>query len=64
MHKNNMKIISYNVSWCKQEKIDWLIGHQDVDAFVIPECGNQDNIQVPEGVKFFWWEIMQQRDLE
>ena len=49
-----MKVISYNVSWCKQEKIDWLIGHQDVDAFVIPECGNQDNIQVPKGVKFFW----------
>ena len=49
-----MKVMSYNVSWCKQEKIDWLVENQDVDAFVIPECGNQDNIQVTEGVKFFW----------
>lgn len=46
--------MSYNVSWCKQEKIDWLIEHQDIDAFVIPECGNEDNIQVPRDTKFFW----------
>lgn len=36
-----------------QTRIDGLVENQDVDAFVIPECGNQDNIQVPEGVKFF-----------
>lgn len=30
-----MKIISYNISWCKQEKIDWLVEHRDIDAFVI-----------------------------
>lgn len=49
-----MKIISYNVSWCKQEKIDWLLGNQDADAFVIPECGNSDSITVPKGYRFFW----------
>lgn len=49
-----MKVISYNISWCKQEKIDWLVGHTDVDAFVIPECGNEDNIMVPKGFQFFW----------
>ena len=49
-----MKIMSYNISWCKQEKIDWLVGHQDVDAFVVPECGNRENIVVPNGFRFFW----------
>ena len=49
-----MKIISYNISWCKQEKIDWLIEHRDIDAFVIPECGNSDNIAVPKDFRFFW----------
>jgi len=48
-----MKIMSYNISWCKQEKIDWLVGRQDVDAFVVPECGNRENIIVPNGFRFF-----------
>lgn len=46
--------MSYNISWCKQEKIDWLAGHQNVDAFVVPECGDKDNIAVPNGYRFFW----------
>lgn len=49
-----MKVMSYNVSWCKQEKIDWLVSHEDIDAFVIPECGNEENIMIPKGFQFFW----------
>lgn len=39
-----MKVMSYNVSWCKQDKIDWLLGHDDVDVFVIPECGDEEHV--------------------
>lgn len=46
--------MAYNVSWCKQEKIDWLVSHEDVDAFIIPECGNEENIMIPKGFQFFW----------
>ena len=49
-----MKVMAYNVSWCKQEKIDWLVSHEDVDAFIIPECGNEENIMIPKGFQFFW----------
>ena len=49
-----MKILSYNISWSKQEKIDWLLGQKGIDAYVVPECGNADNIAVPEGYSFFW----------
>lgn len=44
-----MKILSYNISWSKQEKIDWLLEQKGIDAYVVPECGNADNIAVPEG---------------
>lgn len=43
-----MKKLSYNISWSKQEKIDWLLGQKGIDAYVVPECGNADNIAVPE----------------
>ena len=49
-----MKVMSYNVSWCNQDKIDWLLFHDDVDIFVIPECGNEENVLTPKGYKFFW----------
>lgn len=49
-----MKILSYNISWSKQEKIDWLLGQKGIDAYVVPECGNADNIAVPDGYSFFW----------
>ena len=42
-----MKILSYNISWSKQFKVDWLFTHKDIDAFVVPECGNNENIVVP-----------------
>ena len=49
-----MKVMSYNVSWCKQDKIDWLLEHDDVDVFVIPECGDEEHVCVPKEFRFFW----------
>ncbi len=49
-----MKILSYNISWSKQEKIDWLLAQNGIDAYVVPECGNSNNITIPEGYSFFW----------
>ena len=46
--------MSYNVSWCKQDKIDWLLEHDDVDVFVIPECGDEEHVCVPKEFRFFW----------
>lgn len=42
-----MKVLSYNISWSKQFKIDWLFTNKGIDAFVVPECANKDNIVVP-----------------
>lgn len=49
-----MKILSYNISWSKQFKVDWLFTHKDIDAFVVPECGNNENIVVPNNYQFYW----------
>ena len=49
-----MKILSYKISWSNQEKIDWLIGQKGIDGYVVTECGNAENIAVPEGYSFFW----------
>ena len=44
------KVMSYNVSWCNQDKIDWLLGHDDIDVFVIPECGGRGTYMHPKGI--------------
>ena len=49
-----MKILSYNISWSKQFKVDWLFTHKDIDAFVVPECGNNENIVAPNNYQFYW----------
>ncbi len=49
-----MKILSYNISWSKQSKIDWLFTNKDIDAFVVPECGNNDNVVAPDDYQFYW----------
>lgn len=56
-----MKIMSFNVSWCSQEKIDWLISHAGVDIFVVPECAK--NIAVPDDFNFFWIENYDKKGL-
>lgn len=42
-----MKLLSYNISWSNQEKIDWLLDKKGIDAYVVPECGNADKITIP-----------------
>ena len=49
-----MKVLSYNISWSKQFKIDWLFTNKGIDAFVVPECANNDNIVVPDNFQFYW----------
>ena len=49
-----MKVLSYNISWSKQFKIDWLFNNKGIDAFVVPECANNDNIVVPDNFQFYW----------
>lgn len=49
-----MKVLSYNISWCKQEKIDWILSHEGYDVYVIPECGDANHIEIPEGYELHW----------
>ena len=49
-----MKVLSYNISWFKQEKVDWALAHTDVDAFVLPECANESKTNIPNGYSFYW----------
>lgn len=49
-----MKVLSYNISWFKQEKVDWALSHENVDAFVLPECANKDKTNIPEEYIFYW----------
>ena len=49
-----MKFLSYNISWSKQSKIDWLFTNKDIDAFIVPECGNSHNVAVPNDYQFYW----------
>lgn len=49
-----MKVLSYNISWFKQEKIDWALAHKDVDAFVLPECADKEITNIPKGYSFYW----------
>lgn len=48
-----MKFLSYNISWSKQSKIDWLFTNKDIDAFIVPECGNSHNVAVPNDYQFY-----------
>lgn len=49
-----MKVLSYNISWFKQEKVDWALANNGVDAFVIPECANKDKTKIPKEYSFYW----------
>lgn len=48
-----MKIISYNISDCKQWKVDQLIA-MDADVFVVPEIGCNEHISLPNNYKMEW----------
>lgn len=50
-----MKFLSYNISWSKQYKIDWLFTNKDIDTFIDAECGNSHNVAVPNDLLLAVW---------
>lgn len=48
-----MKIVSYNINKCTQAKIDHVFA-KDADLYVLPECGDQSHIILPEGYDMLW----------
>ena len=48
-----MKIVSYNVSNCTQEKLDKIFS-QNADLYVIPECSCSRDIKIPENYEMLW----------
>ncbi len=55
-----MKIISYNISTCKQWKIDRLLD-MDADVFVVPEIACPEQVVITDDLQMAWngvkWEI-------
>lgn len=49
-----MKIINYNISQFRQEKVDYLLS-QDADIYVLPECGNEKQVSLPDGYHMLWY---------
>lgn len=48
-----MKIISYNINKCTQEKMDHLLS-MDGDFYIVPEMAEPSLISVPQGYKADW----------
>lgn len=48
-----MKIVSYNINKCTQEKIDHILA-MGADLYVLPECGDEKHIILPEGYDMLW----------
>lgn len=48
-----MKIISYNINKCTQEKIDHLLS-MDGDFYIVPEMSEPSLISIPNGYKAEW----------
>lgn len=48
-----MKILSYNISTCKQWKVDRLL-EIDADIFVVPEMACTEQVAIPEGYEMAW----------
>ena len=46
-----MKILSYNISSCTQQKLDELF-KQDADVYVIPEMAR--DVKIPDGYFMKW----------
>ena len=49
----NMKILSYNISTCKQWKVDRLL-EMDADVFIVPEIACIEQVAIPEGYEIAW----------
>lgn len=48
-----MKILSYNIHRCNQEKIDNILS-RGADIMVLPECACIDQVSLPEGYEMTW----------
>ena len=48
-----MKILSYNINKCTQEKIDKVLA-MNADIMVLPECARYDEIKLPEDCSMEW----------
>lgn len=48
-----MKILSYNISTCKQWKIDRLF-ETNADIYVVPEMACTEQVVIPEGYEIAW----------
>ena len=48
-----MKILSYNISTCKQWKVDRLL-EIDADIFVVPEMACAEQMAIPESHEMAW----------
>lgn len=48
-----MKILSYNINKCTQEKIDKVLA-MNADIMVLPECARYDEIKLPQGFSMEW----------
>ena len=48
-----MKIISYNIHHCTQEKVD-IILKRGADVCILPELANPDMLTIPAGYRAFW----------
>lgn len=48
-----MKILSYNINKCTQEKIDKVLA-MNADIMVLPECARYDEIKLPQDYSMEW----------
>lgn len=49
-----MKILTYNINKCNQEKIDKILS-ENADINIIPECGSQKEILLPKDYNMAWF---------
>lgn len=48
-----MKILSYNIHKCTQEKIDKVLA-MNADIMILPECARYDHIKLPQDFSMKW----------
>lgn len=48
-----MRIVSYNISSCNQEKVNQLL-KENADVYVVPEIASQEKIELPDGFEMKW----------
>lgn len=48
-----MKILSYNIHRCSQEKIDYVLS-RGADIMVLPECACPEQVTLPDGYAMTW----------